>query len=1005
MIGVGNDITLREEQFQFYNFERATRSWIQPVSLSLHLLSTTHPKIMGFCFSCCRRRRDRPGKDGDGESQRLLRPDTDANALKHPEQRTPYEKVADVLASLHAGKLPSQQQIDSALRKLLRSELFDVDSVSGHGGDGDALDESAKKIISDGRDVAGILLQVGLEKNDDDRVQDLVYQLRELSTRTIPVDIERSAEVRVNEDAADKVQTAASAIPSQNELAEDMTALISSFRTLAKLLLTSSAFRLIVGDLLLTVRQFVADAAAQVKQAAEAVENVSEAVERNVRPESGAIDENEPALHEVRPVQTSGPEESRSPKEAMLDRIEDIFRRAQASPQYNSALRTLLYVFRKYAERVSIASTALSETAQSSSEEPSIQLIAPVIVPDPRFSRALEDLRLILERFASGKSLEPSLQALFKTIHDISAVTADSDGSDAQAFFREVGSWLDTALANPTFVNSRAGRDTASRLYDEASSLMSKDTQLSENIRVLLDEVTAFVEAIKSDRTTGKLIQALDNLHSDFLSLLGRTAENSKHAATHWRTTLPRIVLGWLLPRVLRAIRVLPMPRVEYVSKSSDGTQIAAAVDALLLSAEEALVPDVLSVQQFAEVRVEIDENVGAVDMTNPNARLLSTRKRTDPRENDLESALPVSLPGNSDESVDSAPGPKGKKTNVITTSRVRIHIEGLRVAAHDVGYYASYAKNSWLGYTDEGLLSVEIGHSGRHQKRRGEGLAVDVELELSSDSESSIFGIGQNARDTQERLFRVLDVRTAIPGLTMHIAHSRHWILNSLLAPLAGPIGRTVVPWILNGQVKNILESLEQVLREVRANASEKAENRAKENQDSDAETAASDWWDAVLEKFSSQDSEEDESEGETEEEVYTETRTEATLTGVVRTTLEQPEREPQNEAPPPTENALSVGLGAQLLPGKGEPTTLGIERESPQEAAHKVAETAREAVDDVQGKVQHAKEGIEDAGRKGMQEAVRVRRLAEETGERMENQERRERKRRGWRSRAFDL
>ncbi|KAL5528669.1 hypothetical protein ACEPAF_7805 [Sanghuangporus sanghuang] len=967
---------------------------------------------MGFCFSCCRGRRDKQDKDEDGERQRLLRSDTDADALKHPEQRTPYEKIADVLAALHTGKLPSQQQIDGVLRKLLRSEFFDLDSDSGHGGNGDALDEGVKKVISDGRDVAEIVLQVGLEKNDDDRVQDLVYQLRELGARTVPIDIERPVEVRVNDDTADKVQTAASAIPSQNELAEDMTALISSLRTLAKLLLTSSAFRLLVGDLLLTVRQFVADAAAQVKQAAEAVENVSEAVERNVRPESGTTAENEPALHDARQrqIQTSGPEpvqeEVRSPKEVMLDRIEDIFRRAQASPQYNSALRTLLYVFRKYAERVSIASTTLSETEQSSSEEPSIQLIAPVIVPDPRFSRALEDLRVILERFAGGKSLEPSLQALFKTIHDISAVSADSDGSDVQAFFREVGSWLDTALANPPFVNSRVGRDTASRLYDEASSLLSKDTRLSENIRVLLDEVNAFVEAIRSDRTTGKLLQATDNLHSDLLSLLGRTAENSKHAATHWRTTLLRVVLGWLLPRVLRAVRVLPMPRVEYVSKSSDGTQIAAAVDALLLSAEEALVPDVLSVQEFAEVRVEIDENAGAAELTNPNARLLSARKTTDPRDNDLESALPISLGGNSDENVDSAPGPKRKRTNVITTSRVRIHIEGLRVAAHDVGYYASYAKNSWLGYTDEGLLSVEIGHSGRHKKRRGEGLAVDVELEMGSDSESSVFSVGRNARDNQERLlFRVLDVRTAIPGLTMHLAHSRHWILNSLLAPLAGPIGRTVVPWILNGQVKNVLESLERALREVSASASEKAENRAKENQDDDTETDPSDWWDAVLEKFSSQGSEEDESGGEEEQEVYTETHTEATLTGVVRTTLEQPEPEPQNEAPLPTENSLSVGLGAQLLPGKGEPTTLGVERESPQEAAHKVAETAREAVEDVQAKVHHAKEGIEDVGRRGIQEAVRVRRLAEEAGERMENQERRERRRRGWRSRAFDL
>ena len=118
---------------------------------------------MGFCFSCCRRR-DKKDKYGNGERERLLHPETDPDSLRNPEERTLYEKVADVLAALHAGKLPSQAQIDSALRKLLHSEFFDVDSEPENGSGG-ALDGSMKGFVRDMREVAEAVLQIGLEKN------------------------------------------------------------------------------------------------------------------------------------------------------------------------------------------------------------------------------------------------------------------------------------------------------------------------------------------------------------------------------------------------------------------------------------------------------------------------------------------------------------------------------------------------------------------------------------------------------------------------------------------------------------------------------------------------------------------------------------------------------------------------------------------------------------------------------------------------------------------------
>ncbi|EJD02804.1 uncharacterized protein FOMMEDRAFT_167953 [Fomitiporia mediterranea MF3/22] len=984
-------------------------------------------------------RRSKSSRSNDLERQPLIRHGEDQR--KSDERPKPYEKVADVLGALHAGKLPSQVQVERALRGLLRGGFFDVgaegesgEAEGGGEGEREVLDKSVENVVRSAREAVEVVLQIGLEKNHDDKFQDLIYQLRELSSDNrdgrFPVDVESVPEVRVNDKVVGQVQQqAASAIPSQSELAIDIAAFLSSFRTLMTLVLTSSTFRLILGDLLRTAREFVADSAESVRRAAEQVEKISQVVETNVRPGSGDVHmqpvavPKEPEV-EVEKVSEEVPSdwETRSPKEVVLDRIEHIFRQAQASPKYNSALRTLLYLFRKYAERVSLASTAVSQVAQSSEssgQKSSIELSAPVIIPDPHFSHALEGVKVLLERFAGRKSLEPLLQTLLKTVHDISVAPVEegaAKGNELRDFFTKVGIWLDTALDDPSFVASREGRDTASMLYDEGFTRFSQNEQLSEDVQSLLTEVNAFVDALKTDRSTNKLVNALETLHTDLFVLFGRTEETGQRAATHWRTTLLRAALGWLVPRVLRVIRVLPMPRFEYVSSMPNGAHIAAAVDALLLSAEESLIPDVLTVQEFAEVRVEVDEHVGAAQLTSPNARLLSAKQRSnDAGHGHLESASRIPLLADEDENqMDSSPSSKTerrKKTSVSSTSRIRVHVEGLRVAAHEVGYYASYARNSWLGYTDEGLLSVDIGHA----ERRGEGLTIDIELETDSNSKS-LAQQKQNQEDEQqeEPLFRVVDVHTSLPGLALHIAHSRHWILNSiLLAPLAGPIGRVFGTRVLNAQVRSGLEALEQWTRDVKVSAGEMARIRRKEADEELKETNVWDWWDAILEKFgagskkeqNASESDQEEDDGEEQRGVYTETHTEASLTGIVRTTIEQPEPESESEAPPPTENTMAIGVGSQLLPGKAEPTALGVERESPQEASHEVSEAAREAIEDVHGKVQDIREDVQGVAQKGIEEAVQARRTVEAAEERMQNQERRERRKAGWRSRAFDL
>lgn len=110
---------------------------------------------MGICSSCCGRRHKEP--KGDPERRPLLR--SSSASLK--DASTPYEKVADALAAMHAGKMPTQKQIDRALRTLLRTGILDADVGRKGGG----LNEASAKVARDARELVDALLRFGLEKN------------------------------------------------------------------------------------------------------------------------------------------------------------------------------------------------------------------------------------------------------------------------------------------------------------------------------------------------------------------------------------------------------------------------------------------------------------------------------------------------------------------------------------------------------------------------------------------------------------------------------------------------------------------------------------------------------------------------------------------------------------------------------------------------------------------------------------------------------------------------
>jgi hypothetical protein len=106
---------------------------------------------MGFCFSFCRRQKS-------PERQPLL--PKDREDTKQPR----YDEIlANIIASINAGKLPSQTQLDHAARIILNSEVLNVESdrTSERG----TISSSWRNIVKDLREVIEASVEVGLQKN------------------------------------------------------------------------------------------------------------------------------------------------------------------------------------------------------------------------------------------------------------------------------------------------------------------------------------------------------------------------------------------------------------------------------------------------------------------------------------------------------------------------------------------------------------------------------------------------------------------------------------------------------------------------------------------------------------------------------------------------------------------------------------------------------------------------------------------------------------------------
>ncbi|TFK41696.1 hypothetical protein BDQ12DRAFT_625737, partial [Crucibulum laeve] len=417
---------------------------------------------MNYCLACLgldKKAEDEEPLLGNQQTRRQTRPN-----LKDPlPAESPSDKLVDILVVLNAGKLPSQEQINHLLRFLLKSDLLQDDATTKVMQGTGPASEKGRKVVRGVHNVAQALLQFGMEKNDDDKFQDLIFQLSQIEGVPVRVDVDPAFGAAGK--AMDAGKAGASQLredaPSTNEIASDLAIFTHVLRTLFHTFLTSSIFRLLLVDAMDIARELVAHVAVDIERAAVVVKDAAEEVretaagveqrakEDNLKTDGGVEklkgkgrDVLEGMLEGGRNVHDEweevGREVEQDAKTKLIQRLQEIMHRAQQDPSTRKAIHAMLLLIGKYADKLSTLSSTASSTLSSASPSSTYPpqpypttSSSGIGITSPYLSRALSDLKVLLERLGRVQSIDPLLDAFSQVMRDLGEIPGEMADSVA----------------------------------------------------------------------------------------------------------------------------------------------------------------------------------------------------------------------------------------------------------------------------------------------------------------------------------------------------------------------------------------------------------------------------------------------------------------------------------------------------------------------------------------------------------------------------------------------
>ncbi|KAI0999577.1 hypothetical protein K3495_g8621 [Podosphaera aphanis] len=480
-----------------------------------------------------------------------------------------------IICAFQAGKAPSNEQIRIALNSLNDSRVLSDPSPD--------LSPETLNTISDLQNVIEQVKILLLTKNEGNLLQDFIWQSRHVHLREIPT----------------------SGIPFEfNSARTQAVDALEGIRTLGTLIISNGQFRKLLKDTSIILRDITSDTAQKavnfVNPSNEEMMQVDDAAASstwhdipringgklketlrsstsgrnafrpatsssqggsiqsesgfNVRiPGNDMSDVTDDSPHNSSDVRAGGfgkLDKTRSylsgklppqRREKTIFRIKKLIVECQEHPDYHTAITMLLDLAATYAGHINKISDKGTGIAKSS-------------LPLKALKCAKYDLKIIIERFANGTSLNE----LFDSINDI-YIDADKD-PNLRLWFRDANTYLRKCLKDEGYIMSTQANENWDFLFQKGSFLF-RDRYRHHTDRIF-GEITFLADQFDHDPVNQKFSKAIEKLFND----LGK----DKNGKPTFKPQILKDLTEIFVPALLKNIRYVPIPRIEYADRNVD---------------------------------------------------------------------------------------------------------------------------------------------------------------------------------------------------------------------------------------------------------------------------------------------------------------------------------------------------------------------------------------------------------------------------------------------------
>jgi len=542
------------------------------------------------------------------------------------------DALARAYGALEAGKLPSAQQTDKLLRRLLNSSLLQPEIGSRWAGraGGGQLSPAGKDVVLAGRGVVQAIARLNLEKNEDNKIQKFVYSVRKAA-------VQDQLEVQIELPDLD--------LPTTDELSVAG----ESLSSLGNLFVTSSQLRNSIADLTTLLSDIFDKTTDELIKSADEVARASNTAAQKQQAAKQVGKRKARQLREF--IEDQNLEADL--KDELIERFKAIANEIQSKEEYTDAVSTLTDVARKYAKAgQNVVKEAIDQTEVDAEAGPQVHdsayLLKDIITA---FTGPLDGVFDAAKKLTDDVEKDPTVKKLVDDLQDA----------------------LDRVLySDPAYLTSSKNQRRLEQLYDRAQQVSQNNQKFKADASAVAKELNKALDKARNDKALDSLSKAMAKLQHKTERFFNKGY--SLFDGTGVWSDLSQV----LIPRLLGALKSVPLPRVEYTS-------------------------------------ADIDVVLDGIDFTSA-------------------SFVPHSATFKNHNEATVKRGYAAYATEFSTSTN--IHVKGIQLEAQNISYYIN-KKTGWIGLEDSGLIDLKIGTPNNEHATDGLAICLTIENAKNDDNES----------------------------------------------------------------------------------------------------------------------------------------------------------------------------------------------------------------------------------------------------------------------------